>query len=47
MAYGGEGVARLDGFVIFIKGAIPGDRIMARIFKKKKGICKCRVTGSD
>ena len=28
-AYGGQGVARLDGLVIFIRGAIPGDRVMA------------------
>ena len=36
MAYGGNGVARLDGFVIFVKGAVPGDRILARIVKRKK-----------
>ncbi len=36
MAYGGRGIARLDGFVIFVRGAVPGDRIMARIYKKKK-----------
>ncbi|MFC1868890.1 23S rRNA (uracil(1939)-C(5))-methyltransferase RlmD [Thermodesulfobacteriota bacterium] len=36
MAYGGHGVARFDGFVIFVRGAIPGDRIMARVVKKKK-----------
>ena len=35
-AYGGQGVSRFDGFVIFVKGAIPGDRILARIVKKKK-----------
>ncbi len=36
MAYGGSGVARLDGLVIFVKGAFPGDRVMARVVKKKK-----------
>jgi 23S rRNA (uracil1939-C5)-methyltransferase len=36
MAYGGHGVARLDGLVIFVDGAVPGDRVMARIVKKKK-----------
>ena len=36
MAYGGEGLARLDGFVIFIKGAIPGDRVIAKIIKKRR-----------
>ena len=36
MAYGGHGVARLDGLVIFVDGAVPGDRVMARIVKMKK-----------
>jgi 23S rRNA (uracil1939-C5)-methyltransferase len=36
MAYGGSGVARLDGLVILVRGAFPGDRVMARIVKKKK-----------
>ena len=36
MAYGGRGIARMDGFVIFVRGAVPGDRVMARIYKKKK-----------
>lgn len=36
MAYGGQGIGRLDGFVIFVRGAVPGDTIMARIYKKKK-----------
>ncbi len=37
IAFGGEGIARIDGFVIFIKGALPGDRLIARVVKKKKG----------
>jgi len=36
MAYGGRGIGRLDGFVVFVKGGVPGDRIKARIYKKKK-----------
>ncbi|MFC1532998.1 23S rRNA (uracil(1939)-C(5))-methyltransferase RlmD [Thermodesulfobacteriota bacterium] len=35
-AYGGHGVSRLDGFVIFVRGAIPGDRVLTRIVRKKK-----------
>ena len=35
MAYGGQGVARLNGLVIFIKGAIPGDRISGLVIRKK------------
>jgi 23S rRNA (uracil1939-C5)-methyltransferase len=36
LAFGGEGIARIDNFVVFVKGAIPGDRVIARINKKKK-----------
>jgi 23S rRNA (uracil1939-C5)-methyltransferase len=36
LAFGGEGIARIDGFVVFVKGAIPHDRVIARIIKKKK-----------
>ena len=36
MAYGGRGIGRLDGFVVFVKGGVPGDRIKAKIYKKKK-----------
>ena len=43
MAYGGQGIARLDGFVIFVKGAIPGDRLTAQVFKKKKAYAEARM----
>lgn len=36
MAFGGQGITRLDGLVIFVKDAIPGDRVLARVIKKKK-----------
>ena len=43
MAYGGQGVARVDGFVIFIKGGVPGDRLTAQIFKKKRDYAEARM----
>lgn len=43
MAYGGQGIARLDGFVIFVKGAIPGDRLKAQVIKKKKAYAEARM----
>lgn len=36
VAYGGYGVAKPDGFVVFVEGAAPGDRVLARIIKKTK-----------
>lgn len=31
LAHGGEGVARVEGRVVFVPGAAPGDRVLARI----------------
>jgi 23S rRNA (uracil1939-C5)-methyltransferase len=36
LAYGGNGVARLDGFVVFVRRGLPGDRVRARITKVKR-----------
>ncbi len=36
LAFGGKGVARMDHYVIFVKDALPGDRVRARIAKRKK-----------
>jgi 23S rRNA (uracil1939-C5)-methyltransferase len=37
------GLARKDDFVIFVKGGIPGQKVIARIYKKKKGYAEARV----
>jgi 23S rRNA (uracil1939-C5)-methyltransferase len=42
MAYGGKGIAHLDGLVVFVEGAIPGDRVMARVFRKKKDYAEAK-----
>ncbi len=36
LAYGGAGVARLDGFVVFVKRGLPGDVVRARVTKVKR-----------
>ena len=43
LAYGGMGLARKDNFVIFVKGAIPGQTVLAKIYKKKSGFAEARV----
>ena len=35
-AYQGRAVARRDDFVVFVKNAVPGDRVRARVIKKKR-----------
>jgi 23S rRNA (uracil1939-C5)-methyltransferase len=36
LAYGGNGVARHDGFVVFVRRALPGDRVRARVTKVQR-----------
>jgi 23S rRNA (uracil1939-C5)-methyltransferase len=36
LAYGGNGVGRMDGFVVFVRGALPGDRVRARVTKVQR-----------
>jgi 23S rRNA (uracil1939-C5)-methyltransferase len=36
LAYGGSGVARLNGFVVFVRRGLPGDRVLARVTKVKR-----------
>jgi 23S rRNA (uracil1939-C5)-methyltransferase len=43
LAYGGNGVARLDGYVVFVNGAVPGDRVRARVTKRKRAYAEART----
>jgi 23S rRNA (uracil1939-C5)-methyltransferase len=36
LAHGGAGVARSDGYVVFVRGAVPGDLVRARVTKSKR-----------
>jgi 23S rRNA (uracil1939-C5)-methyltransferase len=45
LAFGGEGVARLgeEGYVVFVAGGIPGDRVRALVYKRKRSYAHARV----
>ncbi|HWX45559.1 MAG TPA: TRAM domain-containing protein, partial [Solirubrobacteraceae bacterium] len=45
LAYGGEGVARWGpaGYVVFVAGAIPGDRVRALVYKRKRTYAHART----
>ncbi|MBF0211030.1 MAG: 23S rRNA (uracil(1939)-C(5))-methyltransferase RlmD [Desulfamplus sp.] len=43
LAFGGMGVAKPEGFPIFVERAFPGDRVMVKITKKKKNYAEARV----
>ena len=44
LAYGGSGVTRHDGFVVFVRGGLPGDDVRARVTKVKRGFAEGVVT---
>jgi 23S rRNA (uracil1939-C5)-methyltransferase len=43
LAHGGAGVARSEGYVVFVRGAVPGDRVRARITKSKRSFGEADV----
>src|SRR3954463_10085895 len=43
LAYGGNGVARRDGYVVFVADAVPGDRVRAVVTKSKRSYAEART----
>ena len=43
LAHGGNGVARLEGYVVFVAGGIPGDTVRAVVGKSKKAYAEARA----
>ena len=43
LAFGGAGVARLDGYVVFVEEAVPGDRVRAVVAKAKRAYAQART----
>ena len=44
LAFGGNGVARTDGFVVFVRRGLPGDRVRARVTKVKRSHAEALAT---
>jgi 23S rRNA (uracil1939-C5)-methyltransferase len=44
LAYGGNGVARLNGFVVFVRRGLPGDLVRARVTKVKRNHAEALTT---
>ncbi len=44
LAYGGNGVARLNGFVVFVRRGLPGDTVRAQVTKVKRGFAEAIAT---
>ena len=43
LAFGGAGLARREGFVVFVAGGLPGDRVRAEVTKSKKRFAEARA----
>jgi 23S rRNA (uracil1939-C5)-methyltransferase len=43
VALGGRGLARLEGMAVFVDGAVGGDRVLARVVRRKKQYAEARV----
>jgi len=43
MAFGGKGIAKVDGLAVFVEHTVPLDRVNARILKKKKSFAEAKV----
>ena len=43
IAFGGKGLARINGMAVFVDQAVPGDQVLIRITRKKKNYAEARV----
>src|SRR6056297_2023182 len=43
LAYGGAGLARIQGFVVFVKHAVPGDLVRVRVGKRKTNHAEAEI----
>jgi 23S rRNA (uracil1939-C5)-methyltransferase len=43
VVYGGRGLAHLNGMALFVEGAVPGDKIIARVEKAKRNYAEARI----
>ena len=43
LAFGGRALARVEGLVIFVEGALPGDRVLATVYRRKRQYAEARA----
>lgn len=43
LAYGGAAVAKVEGFVVFVENALPGDRVLATVYRRRRQYAEARA----
>lgn len=43
LAFGGQGIAHSDGMVVFVRGAVPGDRVLVTVTRRKPRFADARL----
>ncbi|HYQ96433.1 MAG TPA: TRAM domain-containing protein, partial [Candidatus Eisenbacteria bacterium] len=43
LAYGGKALAKVSGLVVFVENALPGDRVLARVTRRRRQYAEARA----
>ena len=43
LAYGGKALSKVGGLVVFVENALPGDRVLASIYRRRKQYAEARA----
>jgi len=43
LAFGGRALARFEGMVVFVENALPGDRVLATVYRRKRQYAEARA----
>ena len=43
LAFGGRALARLNGLVVFVDGALPGDRVLATVYRRRRQYAEAKT----
>ena len=44
LAYGGQGIGHVEGFVVFVRGGLPGDVARVEVTRRRSGYAEARLT---
>src|SRR5258705_13961485 len=43
LAFGGRALTRVNGLVVFVENALPGDRVVATVYRRKRHYAEARA----